>query len=1123
MVGCDARAPQDLPSDKTKALPEAALTGLLCDYAARGDISAFRSLIHQGADVNSATPYDLRTPLHLAAAAGKLDMVKFLVEDCGAALRQDRFGLLPIHDAVENGHSELRRYLQSQKLAEPKNMQKRRRLDSGENINSAESRLEQEMDDLMGTVFELVVKEGVFSYTSVHAEVLHFFKVLRFHEIYFRHFTPLQIAKHVHCLIAAKHVARATDDIGGLEFDFKTSQSGFFLSTIGSCREPTGAQMQTIASVSAFVTNFMEANQNVSLIFMSSEGPVFIGGQEKLGIYSVETGHFEATRVTEGESSLEVLASSRFLKTKTREAKEQYQIVMEDVVASRRSAVRIVPGHLYPGPCPFGYVVLFATAETVGRHYLPEIWQAMRFVGLLPRRFYFENFANGVITYSLFFPSATDDQVHKLKRTIMHATLLKETPGRSALLYNNVMQSRISHECGLYLLAAVKFVHAFFPKEQYSREYTGVHKVLEQNPAAQRKLETLYRLCMKDLLSTERIYQLISKRPALAEQFYADFRKIALGEIEPTFNKELGTSIDAACSDPQDRQILRMFLTFNESVLLTNFFKPDIPGAFAFRLNPAVALKQRPASLYPEVPYGIYMICGRDFMGFHTRFRDVARGGIRLILSRDKAMYERNFATLFDECYNLAYTQQNKNKDIPEGGAKGVILPDSCWSGRKEGDGNALIGMTSQGPAAMRSCFINYVNALLDCMQPEQNHLYSGHMKKKAEILFFGPDENTAGFMDLGADIARERAYPYWKSLTTGKSVSLGGVPHDTYAMTTTSVHTYVTELLRELGEDECSITKFQTGGPDGDLGSNEILVSKDKTIAIVDGSGVVYDPHGIDRAELRRLAKMRVPISQFNRSMLKPEGFLVTVEETDVALPDGSKYLTGAELRDSFHLSPYATADLFVPCGGRPNSITTDNVKKLFHADGVKPKFRMIVEGANLFLSDGARVTLENSGVHVFKDASTNKGGVNSSSLEVFAGLALLPEEHNALMCYNPRTGQAPQFYQDYVRQIQEIIIENAKKEFKAIWECNKQGIKKVDATRLISSKITQMQDAIMVKIQDMGGDERDQLVRSVLAMAIPPLMLQKQGIEGLLKTVPSNYVSAIVGAWVASRFVYS
>ena len=28
------------------------------------------------------------------------------------------------------------------------------------------------------------------------------------------------------------------------------------------------------------------------------------------------------------------------------------------------------------------------------------------------------------------------------------------------------------------------------------------------------------------------------------------------------------------------------------------------PGALSFRLNPAVALKDRPSSLYPEIPYG---------------------------------------------------------------------------------------------------------------------------------------------------------------------------------------------------------------------------------------------------------------------------------------------------------------------------------------------------------------------------------------------------------------------------------------------------------------------------------------------------------------------------------------
>ena len=34
---------------------------------------------------------------------------------------------------------------------------------------------------------------------------------------------------------------------------------------------------------------------------------------------------------------------------------------------------------------------------------------------------------------------------------------------------------------------------------------------------------------------------------------------------------------------------------------------------------------------------------------------------------------------LFDENYGLAATQSLKNKDIPEGGAKGTILPSSVF------------------------------------------------------------------------------------------------------------------------------------------------------------------------------------------------------------------------------------------------------------------------------------------------------------------------------------------------------------------------------------------------------------------------------------------------------------
>jgi glutamate dehydrogenase len=71
-----------------------------------------------------------------------------------------------------------------------------------------------------------------------------------------------------------------------------------------------------------------------------------------------------------------------------------------------------------------------------------------------------------------------------------------------------------------------------------------------------------------------------------------------------------------------------------------------------------------------------------------------------------------------------------------------------------------------------------------------------------------------------------------------------------------------------------------------GDLGSNEILLSKDKTIAIIDGSGTIYDPVGLDRSELERLARARKMISEFDASKLSKEGYRVLVDDVDKTLP---------------------------------------------------------------------------------------------------------------------------------------------------------------------------------------------------------------------------------------------
>jgi glutamate dehydrogenase len=53
-----------------------------------------------------------------------------------------------------------------------------------------------------------------------------------------------------------------------------------------------------------------------------------------------------------------------------------------------------------------------------------------------------------------------------------------------------------------------------------------------------------------------------------------------------------------------------------------------------------------------------------------VRFRDISRGGIRVIKSANPETIQRNSNGQFSETYDLALTQNKKNKDIPEFGSK---------------------------------------------------------------------------------------------------------------------------------------------------------------------------------------------------------------------------------------------------------------------------------------------------------------------------------------------------------------------------------------------------------------------------------------------------------------------
>ncbi len=594
------------------------------------------------------------------------------------------------------------------------------------------------------------------------------------------------------------------------------------------------------------------------------------------------------------------------------------------------------------------------------------------------------------------------------------------------------------------------------------------------------------------------IERLFVDRPDIARDLWDLFRARfdpgvadrAAGEA--TARGRLNAVVSSTQLTGDEEQVVRWAVRFVEAVVRTNFFLP-VKSAHAFRLDPVFFARRGVES----VPFGVFFIAGRAFHGYHVRFTDIARGGIRIVRSPTMDDWIRNDNSLFDECFNLAYTQNKKNKDIPEGGSKGIIL---TGAGSSE--------------AEAEQSFERYVDALLDLILSASNPDIVGGME---EILFLGPDEGTAHLMDSACRRARARGYGYWKAFTTGKDASLGGISHKEYGMTTQGVHRYVLGILGKLGVAEESITKAQTGGPDGDLGSNEILLSRDRTTVVIDGGGVIYDPQGLDRAELSRLARAGMLSVDFDEKKLGPRGFKVRVTDRDRTLPDGTVVASGLGFRNTFHLDRRMKADLFVPCGGRPRSVTITNWRALLDDNGA-PLFRWIVEGANLFITQEARLKLEEKGVTLFKDSSTNKGGVISSSLEVLAGLALTDEEYDELMTVRPG-GEIPAFRRHYVREVIAIVTSCADQEFALLWKTREErGTPLSILSERLSAKINEITHAIGLSTLF----ENEAVRRSAFRRHVPPALLERVGMEEIFRRVPVSYQRAIFARSVASGFVY-
>jgi glutamate dehydrogenase len=144
--------------------------------------------------------------------------------------------------------------------------------------------------------------------------------------------------------------------------------------------------------------------------------------------------------------------------------------------------------------------------------------------------------------------------------------------------------------------------------------------------------------------------------------------------------------------------------------------------------------------------------------------------------------------------------------------------------------------------------------------------------------------------------------------------------------------------------------------------------------------------------------------------------------------------------------------------------------------------------------------------------------GGVTSSSLEVLAGLALSDQEYAELMIF--KDGKPSEFYERYVRDVQEKIIENAAAEFQCLWRehTRLQGTK---PRTTISDELSSTLNSLQAQLENSDLFDDEPSMRGVIRRAIPKTLVEKVGLDTLLERLPVPYKRALFSSWVASHFV--
>ena len=579
-------------------------------------------------------------------------------------------------------------------------------------------------------------------------------------------------------------------------------------------------------------------------------------------------------------------------------------------------------------------------------------------------------------------------------------------------------------------------------------------------------------------ISREQVLQRLLRFDSITREILAGFEaRFTKDTGEAPLKDEVSPANFDSITDAKDRLILKTFLDLTKKIERTNLFLRG-RRTIAFRFAGTVFENAERG----ETPHAIFYVYGQGFDGFHVRFRDVARGGMRLVPTRNHEHYVFESTRAFDEVYRLSSAQQLKNKDIAEGGAKAVVVLKPDVQAERTGR--------------------DFVDGLFDLVTNVKETTGNNLIPMEQEYLYLGPDENvTNGLIEWIVERSRQRGYPLPSTIMSSKPSS--GINHKQYGVTSEGVTVFLHRALLENGIDPTQ-DRFSvklTGGPDGDVGGNEIKIlireygDNAQIVAIADGTGAAHDPEGLDHEALLDLVEQGLGISNFSESKLGPKGRLVNLADDEQIA-----------WRNNLHFT--VESDVFVPAGGRPSTINENNWRNYLRPDGT-PSSRIIVEGANLFITKEARKELSECGTVIVKDSSANKCGVICSSLEIIAGMLLTEEEFLLIKT-------------QYVEEVLVLLRRLAKIEAISLFNEHGRQTEKTlpEISVMMSKEIIRVADVINDAF-DRWSPEEQQLANDFILHFLPKSLVERVG-DRLIENIPHVYRRQLVAAILSSRVAY-